>query len=48
VTLIRFLYVTELSDKHIDEVKSLEGQKESLTRQLSSLQLILDGQVDKF
>ncbi|KAL4239150.1 hypothetical protein ACF0H5_003852 [Mactra antiquata] len=38
----------ETSEKHEEEMKSLEGKKESLKRQLSALQQILDTQIDKF
>ncbi|WAR18242.1 NINL-like protein [Mya arenaria] len=36
------------SEKHVEEVRSLEDQKASLLRKLTSLQEILDSQIDKF
>lgn len=39
---------SDMSEKHVEEVKSLESQKDSLMRQLATLQQVLDGQVEKF
>jgi hypothetical protein len=40
--------ISETSDKHFEEVNSLEEQRESLMNKLTTLQQILDGQIDKF
>ena len=41
-------YIAETSEKHFEEVKSLEEQRDSLMNKLTTLQQILDGQIDKF